>query len=48
MKEICSKDEDIGIRKCRIRSRVEMMNKELKGWTSSSKKEAPLEIPNTK
>ena len=35
MKVSSSEEEDIGIRKCRRRSRVEMMKKEVKGWTSS-------------
>ena len=42
-------EEEIGIRKCRIISRVDIINEELKGWTSSSKQqEAPPEPKNTK
>ena len=37
MKEISSEEEEIGISKCIRISRVDIMNKEVKGWTSSSK-----------
>ena len=48
-KEISSKEEDIGIRKCRIMSRVDNMNEEVKVWRYSSKQqEFHPEIPNTK
>ena len=36
-KGISSEEEEIGIRKFRRRSKVENINKEEKGWTSSSK-----------
>ena len=39
MKVISSEEEDIGIRKCRRRILVEIMNEEVKGWTSSSKQQ---------
>ena len=43
MKGSSSEDEEIGIRKCRRRSRVDIINEEVKGWTPSSKQqEAPL------
>ena len=49
MKGSSSKEEDIGIRKCRRRSQVEIMGEEAKGWKSSSKQqEAPPEPRNTK
>ena len=41
MKELSSEEENIGIRKCRIRSRVEIINKEVKEWISSSKQQEP-------
>ena len=48
-KKIIIEEEYIGIRKCRIRSRVGNMNEEVKGWTSSYKKQESLQkIPNTK
>ena len=37
MKGISSEEEEIVIRKCRGRSIIEIMNKEVKGWISSSK-----------
>ena len=43
MKESISEEEYITIRKCRRRSRIDIMNKEFKGWKSSSKQqEYPL------
>ena len=39
MKESRSEEEEIEIRKCRRRSRFDIMNKEVKGWTSSSKQQ---------
>ena len=49
MKGISSEEEQIGICKCRRRSRVDIINEEVKGWTSSQKKqEAPQEPTNTK
>ena len=49
MKGRSSEEEDIGIHKCRRRSRVEITKKEVKGWTSPSKQpEAPPEPTNTK
>ena len=37
-----SEEEMIGIHKCRKRSRVDIINEEVKGWTSSPKQqEAP-------
>ena len=49
MKGISSEEENIGIRKCRRRSQVGIINKKVKVWTSSSKKqEVPPEITNTK
>ena len=49
MKGSINEEEEIGIHKCRIRSRVEIMNEGVKIWTSSSKKqEAPPEPTNTK
>ena len=49
MKGSSSEEEDIGIRKCRRRSRIEIINKEVKGWKSSSKQqEFPPEITKTK
>ena len=40
---------DIGISKCIRRSRVDIINEEVKGWTSSSKQqESPPEPKNTK
>ena len=49
MKETSSEEEDIGIRKFRRRSRVDIMNIEVKVWTFSSKQqEAPPEITNTR
>ena len=47
--EISSEEEEIGIRKCRTRIRVDNMNEEVKGWTSSSKQqEPPPKITKTK
>ena len=44
-----SKEEDIEVCKFSRRGRVEIMNKEVKRWTYSSKQlEAPPEITNTK
>ena len=44
MKGSISEEEDIGIRKCWRRSRVEIMNKEVIIWTSASKQQqAPPE-----
>ena len=49
MKVRSSEEEEIGICMGRRISQVEIMNKEVKGWTTSSKKqEPPLEPPNTK
>ena len=49
MKGSSSREGDIGIHKCRRRSRVDNINEEVKGWTSSSKKhEASPEPTNTK
>ena len=49
MKGSSNEEEDIGIRKCRRRSRVDIINREVKVWTSSSKQqEAPPEPTNTK
>ena len=49
MKEISSKDHDIGICRCRRRSQVDFMNKEVKGYISSSKQqEDSPKITNTK
>ena len=45
MKGSSREEEEIGIFKCRKRIRVEIMNKEVKKWTSSSKQlEDPPEI----
>ena len=44
-----SEEEDIGIRKCRIRSRVDIIKEEVKVWTSLYKQqEATIEPTNTK
>ena len=49
IKESIIEEEEIGICKCRIKSRPDKINKEVKGWTSSLKKQAfPPEITNTK
>ena len=49
MKESISEEENIGIRMCRQRSRVDIMKKEVKGWTSPSKQqESPPQITKTK
>ena len=49
MKGSSSEEEEIEIRKCKRRIRVEVMNKEVKGWTYSSKQqEDPPEITKTK
>ena len=49
MKVSSSEEEDIGISKCRRRSRVNIIYEEVKGWTSSSKKqESPPEATKTK
>ena len=49
MKESSREEEEIGIRKCGRRGQVDIINKEVKGWTSSSKQqEAPPQISNTK
>ena len=49
MNESSSKEEDIGIRKCRSKSRVDNMNGEVKRWTYSLKKqESTSEITKTK
>ena len=37
IKESISEEEEIGIRKCRRESRIDKINEEVKGWTSSSK-----------
>ena len=42
MKESSSEEEDIDIRNFRRRSRVGIINKEVKRWASSSKKKKPL------
>ena len=48
MKGNSSEEEEIGISKCRIRSRVGIISEEVKGWASSSKQqEAPLEQKKT-
>ena len=36
-KENISEEEDIGIRKCRRKSRIDKYNEEVRVWTSSSK-----------
>ena len=36
-KESISEEEEIGIRKCRRKSRIDKINEEVKGWTSSLK-----------
>ena len=36
-KENISEEEEIGIRKCRRKSRIDKYNEEVRGWTSSSK-----------
>ena len=38
-KESNSEEEEIGIRKCRRKSRTDKINEEVKGWTSSSKQQ---------
>ena len=49
MKGSSSEMEEIGIRKCRRRSRVDIINDEVKGRKSSLKQqEAPIEPKNTK
>ena len=49
MKGSSTEKEDIEIRKCRRRSRVEIMNEEVKVWKSPSKQqEAPPEPTKTK
>ena len=49
MKGTISEEEEIGIPKCRRRSRVDIINEEVKGRTSSSKQEeVPIELNNTK
>ena len=49
MKESISEEEEIGIWTCRRRSRVSIMNKEVKEWTSSSKQQqARPKITRTK
>ena len=48
-KESISEEEEIGIHKCRRKIRVDKINEEVKGWTSSSKKqECPPEITKKK
>ena len=48
-KERISEEEEIGILKCRIKGRIDKINEEVKGWTSSSKKqECPPERTQTK
>ena len=43
------KEEEIGIRTCKKRIRVDIINEEVKGWISSSKlQESPSEPVNTK
>ena len=41
MKGSSIEEEEVEIRKCRRGSRVEIRNEEVKGWKSSTKKEAP-------
>ena len=42
-------EEEIGIRRCRIKIRVDIINEEVKGWTSSSKQQQyPPELTKTK
>ena len=49
MKGIISEEEEIGIPNPSRRSRVDIINEEVKGWTSSSKQEeVPIELNNTK
>ena len=49
MKEINSEEEEIVIRKCRRKTRIDKINEEVKGWTSSSKQqEYPPERTKTK
>ena len=49
MKGSSSEEEEIRIRTCRRRSRVDIINKEVNVWTSSSKKQdAPPEPTKTK
>ena len=49
MKGSSSEEGEIRIRKCRRRSRVDIIHEEVKGWTSSQKKQAaPLEPTYTK
>ena len=44
-----SEEEEIGIRKCMRRSRVDIINEEVKGWTSQSKEQEDTpERTNTK
>ena len=49
MKEKGIEDDEIGIRKCRRRIIVDIVKKDVKVWTSSSKRqEAPQKKTNTK
>ena len=44
-----NEEEEIGIRKCRRKSRIDKYNEEVRGWTSSSKNpECPPETTKTK
>ena len=45
-KENINEEEDIVIRKCRRKSRIDKYNEEIRGWTSSSKN--PDRPPDTK
>ena len=48
-KETIIEEEDIGIRKFRRKSLIDKINEEVKGWTSSSKKqECPHKETKTK
>ena len=40
-----SKEEDIGIHKCRRESLVDIINEEVKGWTYSSKQQETIPEP---
>ena len=45
-KKNINEQEEIGIRKCRRKSRIDKYNEEVRGWTSSSKN--PERPPDTK
>ena len=48
-KESISEEEEIGIRKCRRKIRIDKINEEVRAWRSSSKKqECPPERTKTK